>query len=105
MNNPKKITLNTIGLIIVPNNKPNRIQSLFKGSRTTDLKSATTRNKTLNTANKYDAVANPSRWKYAPATKNILLKKKPNFRLDGSSILDKFTFFLTHMYEKVAVSS
>jgi hypothetical protein len=45
MNKPKKMTPKTIGLTIIPSNNPKRMQSLFIGRRSLDLRIVTTRNR------------------------------------------------------------
>ena len=61
VNNAKKITPNTRGLTILPNNKPNRIHSVFNGSKILGLIMVTTRNKNPNIENPYAAEKTPPR--------------------------------------------
>jgi len=97
--NPKNITLNTIGLIILPSNNPKCIQSLLSGSSNSALITVTKKKVTANIKKMQTATIELSLSKIPP-TANIPAKKKPNFRFVGSSTSDNFNIgkFLLKFY-------
>ena len=90
MKSPKKIIPRTMGLTIVPSNKPNRIQSLLRGRSMSGLIRVVITKSKPRAKNTYEVVVLSVIKKRAPKITKTALKNKPNFLLEGSSIAAKF---------------
>ena len=92
VNSPKKIIPKIIGLIINPSTKPNLVQSLFKESSKSGFKSVTARNRDANTKKRKLKFTRLIKKKYMPHNINTDVKKNPNLRLEGRSILENIFY-------------
>jgi hypothetical protein len=97
VNSPKKIIPKIIGLIINPSTTPNFVQSLFKERSKSGCKSVTARNRDANTKKRKLKLTKSITNKKIPHNINTDVKKNPNLRLEGNSILENI-FFIKILY-------